>query len=154
MNKRKITKSGKKKIQKLSNLGKKLETRVYETSEKIIILNSYLLTEYKYDKETEEIEAISKKSNNVIYYPIKDERNTKIGNTRLAKYYCTEHFLNNKPAIKLIGQMSAVGHHFAEEHPYSEWVKGIIHLEQLPSSPCGDTSLKVGGNIGSLPEEA
>ena len=128
MNKRKITKSGKKKIQKLSNLGKKLESRVYETSEKIIILNSDIGTEYKYDKETEEIEAISKKSKNVIYYPIKEERNTKIGNTRLAKYYCTEHFLNNKPAIKLIGQMSAVGHHFAEEHP-----EKITHIKKIIS---------------------
>jgi len=28
---------------------------------------------------------------------------------------------------------------FASQHPYSEWVKNIIHLEQLPPSPCGDT---------------
>ena len=36
---------------------------------------------------------------------------------------------------------------FAAEHPYSEWVKNIIHLEDLPPSPCGDTSPEEGGEL-------
>ena len=43
---------------------------------------------------------------------------------------------------------------FAKQHPYSEWVKNIIRLEQLPSSPCDDTSLAEGGDHGSLLEAA
>jgi len=35
---------------------------------------------------------------------------------------------------------------FAAEHPYSEWVKNIIRLEQLPPSPCDRASLGKGAN--------
>ena len=117
MTKRKITKISKKKLKKLSKIGKKLEKGVNEKSEKKIILNPDIETKYNYNEETEELEAVFKNGYYVIYYPIKDVRNTKIGNIRLTKYYCSEHYLNRKPAIKFIGQMSAVGHDFAEEHP-------------------------------------
>ena len=40
---------------------------------------------------------------------------------------------------------------FAAMHPYGEWVKRIVKLEQLPPSPCGDTSLGEGGKLPNAP---
>ncbi len=66
-------------------------------------------------------------------------------------------------------ESDALKAHFAALHPYGEWVKQIVKLEQLPPSalrvdtslkeggelppsPCGDTSLEEGGREAPLPE--
>ncbi len=49
-------------------------------------------------------------------------------------------------------ESDALKAHFAGLYPYGEWVKQIVKLDELPSSPDGATSLKEGGKSGSLPE--
>ncbi len=72
------------------------------------------------------------KHNNIEYYPIKYERNMMEGQTRRKNYYCDKH-----EEIQYLGQMEAVGRHYADVHPkLLPNLKNVIGLRDFLTFRC------------------
>lgn len=109
-------------IQKNQKKGKsksKVKLVEYELEEDLIIVNAQKDYNYSLEKDNIIIEHSKKeKHKQKKYYMIKPNRQEIISNTRTSSYYCQLHLSKEgKKGIFLVGQMEAVGRHYAADHP-------------------------------------